>query len=117
MRITAAFPAITMYRSGCRASTRLVRVVICGTVSLLVNRLGGWLRSGLLVVLASNLLSLYPAAIIHNDIPSYTSTFAVLWDGLVVITLLGILGDDVPRMNKAGNVAQRAQENVDETVR
>jgi hypothetical protein len=116
VRVTAALPAIMMYGSGCRASIRLVCAVVRGTVSLLVNWLGRRLRSWLLVVLASDLLSLYPASIMHENIAGYTSTFTVLWDGFVVVALLGKLRNDIPRVDKAGNETQRAEEDVDETV-
>jgi hypothetical protein len=116
VRVTASLAAITMYGSGCRASTRLVRVVVRGTVSLLMNWLGRWLRSWLLVVLASHALSLYLASVMYKDIACHTSTLTVLWNGLVVVALLRELGDDVPRVDKPGNVTEHAEKNVDETV-
>lgn len=120
--IAASLTGISLYWSGCRTSTRLVRVVVVvvvvrGPVSLLVNWLGRWLRSWLLVVLASDALSLHPASFMHNHIACYAATFGVLWDSLVVVALLGELRDDVPGVDKAGNVAQRTEKNVDETIR
>lgn len=44
------------------------------------------------------------------------AALGVLVDSLVLVGRLGVLGDDVPGVEEAGDVAQNAQQNVDERV-
>jgi len=45
-----------------------------------------------------------------------SAAFAIVGDGLILVGGLGELGDDVPSMEKAGDEAEEAEENVDERV-
>lgn len=44
------------------------------------------------------------------------TALGVLVDGLVLVGGLGVLGDDVPGVQEAGDVAEDAEEDVDERV-
>ena len=46
----------------------------------------------------------------------HASTLAVLRNGLVLVGRLGILRDDVPGVEKTGDVTEDAEEDVDEGV-
>lgn len=43
-------------------------------------------------------------------------TLTILWQGLVLVGRLRIFGDDVPCVDKAGNVCEAAEEDVNERI-
>jgi hypothetical protein len=43
-------------------------------------------------------------------------TLTIMWQGLVLVGRLRIFGDDVPCMDKAGDVGETAEKDVDKRV-
>lgn len=85
-----------------------------------LRRRAGVLLGGGAVVHAAGLLGLWLLAVramgrLDIDVCD-SATFAIAWDGLVLVRWLGELGDDVPGVEKAGDEAEEAEEDVDEGV-
>lgn len=69
----------------------------------------------LLLLLASAAATLVVLRRLHVHI-RHASALAILRQGLVLVRRLGVFRDDVPRVEKAGEVAENAEEDVDEGV-
>lgn len=69
----------------------------------------------LLLLLASAAATLVVLRRLHVHI-RHPSALAILRQGLILVRRLGVFRDDVPRVEKAGEVAEDAEEDVDEGV-
>lgn len=69
----------------------------------------------LLLLLTSAAATLVVLRRLHVHI-RHASALAILRQGLILVRRLGVFRDDVPRVEKAGEVAENAEEDVDEGV-
>lgn len=84
-------------------------VIVVASTTMMRLRLG----LGLLVLGMAVLMRAWRA--LNVDVGN-AITLTIMWQGLVLVGRLRILGDDVPCVNEAGDVGETAEEDVDERI-